>query len=87
MKPRGTVLSALILCVLLFASVQMTAQTTLISKKSSWSYLDDGSNQGTAWVDSGFNDSSWPATTGPFGYGSIAGATISATMNTGNETT
>jgi hypothetical protein len=37
---------------------------------SSWRYLDNGSNQGTAWRASGFDDSPWngPAK-GQFGYG------------------
>lgn len=37
---------------------------------SSWRYLDNGSNQGTAWRASGFDDSGWsgPAK-GQFGYG------------------
>ncbi|HTO01295.1 MAG TPA: PKD domain-containing protein [Microthrixaceae bacterium] len=34
-----------------------------------WKYLDDGSNQGTAWNDVTFNDSSWRSGTPRFGYG------------------
>ena len=33
--------------------------STLISKGATWRYQDDGSNQGTAWKEIGFNDSSW----------------------------
>ena len=36
-----------------------TTATTLIAKGATWRYLDDGSNQGTAWKEVGFNDSSW----------------------------
>ena len=34
----------------------------------SWQYLDNGSNQGTAWRQPGFNDSSWKIGIGEFGY-------------------
>lgn len=36
---------------------------------SQWSYLDNGSNQGTAWRNPGFGDASWKKSTGPFGFG------------------
>ncbi len=34
-----------------------------------WRYLDDGSNQGTAWRQPGYDDSSWDSGVGAFGYG------------------
>lgn len=43
--------------------------TPLVPKESRWKYLDDGSNQGTAWRQPGFNDSAWAAGNGPLGYG------------------
>ncbi|HEX4947731.1 MAG TPA: fibronectin type III domain-containing protein, partial [Blastocatellia bacterium] len=45
------------------------AQPTLISLGSSWKYLDDGSNQGSVWVQPGFNDQDWKTGTAKFGYG------------------
>ncbi len=36
---------------------------------SQWSYLDTGSDQGTAWRNAGFGDGSWKKSTGTFGYG------------------
>jgi hypothetical protein len=36
---------------------------------SSWQYLADGSDQGTAWRNSGFNDSAWSNGVAQFGYG------------------
>ena len=36
---------------------------------SSWNYLDNGSNQGTAWRGIGFDDSAWSSGRGQFGYG------------------
>ena len=41
---------------------------SLISYGDNWSYLDDGSNQGTAWRASGFNDSSWANDASELGY-------------------
>ena len=43
--------------------------TTLISKGATWRYLDNGSNQGTAWRKPGFNDASWKTGAAQFGYG------------------
>jgi hypothetical protein len=34
-----------------------------------WRYLDDGSDQGTAWRQPGFNDGRWKSGIGEFGYG------------------
>lgn len=42
--------------------------STLIAKNSEWSYLDDGSNQGTAWRASSFNDSGWKKAEASLGY-------------------
>lgn len=42
---------------------------TLVALGSSWSYLDDGSNQGTAWSAPAFNHSSWRAGLAQLGYG------------------
>ena len=43
--------------------------TTWVAAGSTWKYLDDGSDQGTAWRSPGFDDSSWSAGDGQFGYG------------------
>jgi len=42
---------------------------TFIAKGSVWRYLDDGSNQGTAWTSLTFNDSAWKSGPAPLGYG------------------
>lgn len=42
---------------------------TLIAKESIWSYLDDGSDQGTAWQDLGFDDATWSTGQAELGYG------------------
>ncbi len=37
--------------------------------RESWRYLDNGSDQGVAWRQPGFDDSSWRSGIGEFGYG------------------
>lgn len=43
--------------------------TTLISAGSDWRYLDDGSDQRTAWRAPNFNDTGWSNGVAQFGYG------------------
>ena len=45
------------------------APLVLLAAGSNWKYLDDGSNQGTAWRNSGFNDSGWSNGVAQLGYG------------------
>ena len=47
----------------------LIAQTTLISYGSSWKYLDNGSNQGTAWRAISFSDGTWRTGNAELGYG------------------
>lgn len=42
---------------------------TIIAKKSSWKYLDTGTNQGTAWRAVAFSDSGWKTGNAALGYG------------------
>jgi hypothetical protein len=42
---------------------------------ATWKYLDNGSDQGTAWRAPEFNDSSWPEGPGRLGFGTDAAAT------------
>lgn len=50
---------------------------TLIAKKSSWYYLSNGSDQGTAWKSTDFNASNWNTGLGKLGYGfSSLGTTL-----------
>ncbi len=46
-----------------------TTTESLVSAGSIWKYLDDGSNQGTAWRQSGFNDAAWESGAAELGYG------------------
>ena len=61
-------------------------QTVLIESGTPWRYLDDGSDQGTAWRDPGFNDSPWATGPAQLGYGDGDEATvISYGPNPGNK--
>lgn len=44
------------------------AEETIFEKGSSWKYLDNGSDQGTAWKAPDFDDSSWKSGLAPLGY-------------------
>jgi len=54
--------------------------STAIAKGTAWKYLDNGSDQGTAWKESAFNDSAWASGPGPLGYGD---SHIVTTVNSG----
>ncbi len=43
--------------------------TTLVAAGSVWKYLDNGTNQGTAWQAASFNDSAWKSGPAQLGYG------------------
>lgn len=59
------------------------SQTTVLTYGSSWKYLDNGSDQGTAWSQTGFNDASWASGNAQLGYGD----NDETTVVTGNKTT
>ena len=45
------------------------AWNVVVPSGSVWKYLDNGTNQGTAWRQTFFNDSTWSAGAGQLGYG------------------
>ena len=49
-----------------------------------WKYLADGSNQGTAWRNVGFNDAAWPSGASQLGFG---GGTVAVPTGEGDEAT
>ena len=55
---------------------QKQEEETLIGTGSSWKYLDDGSDQGTAWHQPKFDDSAWPSGPAELGYGDGGEATV-----------
>jgi hypothetical protein len=61
-------------CILL--SYILSSQVTIIQNASVWKYKDDGSNQGTAWYGTSFNDASWSSGAAELGYGDSDEATV-----------
>ena len=49
---------------------------TLIPAGATWKYLDNGTNQGTTWTATGFNDTTWASGPAELGYGDGDEATI-----------
>src|SRR5829696_4023475 len=52
-----------------FAPAARAADTTLVPTGATWRYLDNGSDQGTAWRAASFNDSTWRSGPAQLGYG------------------
>ncbi|MGI9239607.1 MAG: hypothetical protein ACR2RV_02335, partial [Verrucomicrobiales bacterium] len=52
------------------------AETELVPLGATWKYLDDGSNQGTAWKETIFPNS-WSSGPAPLGYGDSPATTVS----------
>jgi hypothetical protein len=71
MKP-ALLQRALLLFFTLTLSLISFSQTTVLAYGSSWKYLDNGTDQGTAWTSVVFNDASWKTGTSKFGYGDPA---------------
>jgi hypothetical protein len=69
---RGTLSTATVT----IADNEAVATVTLVAAGSTWKYLDNGSNQGTAWRASGFDDTSWSAGPAQLGYGDGDEATV-----------
>ena len=53
------------------AAAQTCVPVTLVAQNSLWSYLDNGSDQGTAWRERSFNDQSWATGAAELGYGDV----------------
>ncbi|HOW98679.1 MAG TPA: hypothetical protein PK634_12925, partial [Kiritimatiellia bacterium] len=46
-----------------------TGLVALVAPGATWKYLDNGSDQGTAWRAAGFDDAAWASGPAEFGYG------------------
>ena len=57
------------------ATIRVAGTEDLVAKSATWSYLDDNTDQGSAWRQVGFDDSSWSSGAGELGF------------NEGDETT
>jgi hypothetical protein len=53
----------------------------LVPAGSTWKYLDNGSNQGTAWRASAFDDTGWASGAAPLGYGDPMTTTVNCGPN------
>jgi hypothetical protein len=58
------------------AIVTINVKELLITRGSDWKYLDNGSNQGTAWRARAFNDSGWAVGPAQLGFGDGDEATV-----------
>jgi acid phosphatase type 7 len=67
---------SLLLFITLITAGGLPAQTTLVAPGSVWKYLDNGSNQGTAWRAPAFDDSGWASGAAQLGYGDGDEATV-----------
>ena len=52
-----------------FTVVPPAVVTTLVNSNTTWRYLEDGSDQGTAWRTNGFNVTPWSIGSAELGYG------------------
>lgn len=69
---------------LLFSST-VFSQTTFFSSGATWKYLDNGSDQGTAWYGVGFDDSSWSSGASELGYGDSQTTTVGYGSDSNNK--
>ena len=53
---------------------------SLIAAGAVWKYLDDGSDQGSAWTGPGFNDAAWASGPAELGYGDLPDGRPEATV-------
>jgi hypothetical protein len=51
-------------------------QIALLGRGSAWSYLDDGSDQGSAWRQPDFNDGAWDTGPAKLGFGDASSVTL-----------
>ncbi len=69
-----------------FPAQQTNAPTTLIAAGSAWRYLDDGSNQGTAWRTTNFFENTWSNGVAQLGFGDNPVDEITRIRRTNNTT-
>ena len=66
MKKEMVLIGFVTLCM---AGAAIAAEDTFVPLGATWKYLDNGSDQGTAWIAPGFDDSSWSSGPAQLGYG------------------
>ncbi len=65
-----------VVLVLVAIAGQTMAADTLVARGATWKYLDNGTNQGTAWYGTGFGDGGWASGPAELGYGDGDEATV-----------
>lgn len=67
-----------VLAIILFllAPATFAADTTLVPTGATWKYLANGTDQGTVWRATSFNDTTWPSGPAQLGYGDGDEATV-----------
>lgn len=60
-----------------FELIGKPAGVSIFNYGTTWKYLDNGTDQGTAWVGTGFNDASWVSGPSELGYGDAPVTTVS----------
>ena len=65
--------------------VPMTVVNFPVAKNAEWYYLDNGTDQGTAWRTSTFNDGDWNYGPGKLGYGDPAATVLGFGPNSSNK--
>jgi hypothetical protein len=68
--------AAALLVLLAIGSRTAVANDVFVAQGATWKYKDDGSNQGTAWRASGFDDTVWASGPAQLGYGDGDEATV-----------
>ena len=58
------------------ATNRLMVKPLFVSAGSNWKYLDDGTDQGTAWRARSFNDGAWESGPAPLGFGDGDEATV-----------
>ena len=75
-RPVATVAIALVVA-FLYISPRVHGETSvLVATGSTWRYLDNGSDQGSAWRMPTFDDTGWPNGPAQLGYGDGDEATV-----------
>ena len=62
--------------VFLIQAASAYSQVVIIPFKSKWKYIDNGTNQGTSWRSTTFNDATWKTGNAELGYGDGDEATV-----------
>ncbi len=73
---RSSTPALMLVPLLLALATPLAHAEALITRGADWRYLDDGSNQGTAWRETDFDDSGWESGPAQLGFGDGDEATV-----------